>query len=331
MRLFRVSEEKAAPNWTFASASLDQYEKTDYIDADQVNLTDANDVDEKTLCNECSKIELCASNGEQYYCNASWKAEHVSHLKEYALACGLDAKLFKKADASGIEKISKTSAPQIKTASAKRQEITLETVWKDPFNIEKNSNTSHMDKANWEQVTKASVMGDAPKMSGINPIRGSENYQTNSDTPLAINQNSILNPEALDKLSDRNDAEFDNGIRLRQEAKSREVARAEAVVQWEKDKMSEMKYKNMLPEGKVFQTASAVANTGLKSKASQMANIDKNNIPELTSGEQLKTRQEERKASIQRPKGDETRSGDGRSEYLGISSDFAKSLKKKLG
>ena len=466
MKLFRVSEEKAAPNWTFASDSLDQYEKEDAINVDQINLTDEADVNDETLCEECGKIEQCASGGNNYYYNSSWQKGHISHLKEYALACGMDISKFKsisikKADSlqveasnqamgktdgwlkmaqNGISQMYQTAytiieqsldkfdkannfnfqlpnpsytitkvadeangsgididftpflqvanpatrsefeatvndaisqigrqlnsmgialtsqgggifqyrisgqegdavnSPMasdqaiVKTASIESEQTSdLQDVWKDPFNIEERADTSHLDKAEWEITSKALKIDDIPTMSGINAIRGGEDYNLNIEATLPTNQNSISNPLAIEQLAEADDMTVDNGMRLRQEAADREEAKKQATINWEQEKIDAMEHKDIVPEGHVFQTAPEVAHTGIGTKASQMANIDAKDIPELTQGEMLAQAQKDHKASIQRPKVDEERISDGKSAYRSISSDFSDSLANALG
>lgn len=328
MKLFRVSEENAAPEWTYASNSLDQYEKEDAINADQLNCVDKSYVNEEILSQECNKIEQCASSGNKYYYNAGWKDSHISHLKEYALACGMNLKKFCGVSPILVAKDSGNSMTRTASTAVNQK---LQDALGDPFHFEKLSDTSHMDKSDWEKVNGASKLSDKPSMKGFNAIRGSEDYSINVDVSLANNQNSITKPNAIEELANRDDSILDNGVRLCNEAKAREAGRKSEHATWEKEIVDSMVHKNIIPKGHVYQTGSGVANTGMQSKASQMANIDEKDIPEFTQGEKLAQSALDRKESIQRKKEAKEWDSDGSSSYRSISEDFSKSLAAKLG
>tara|TARA_R110000824_G_scaffold148242_3_gene317844 strand:+ start:26743 stop:27741 length:999 start_codon:yes stop_codon:yes gene_type:complete len=330
MRLFRVAEENMAPSWTY-SDSFDKFEKSEANINVAVNASEV--VDESVLTDECDKISRCAANGETYYYNNTWDNSSVSHLKEYALACGMDLEKFKSVDVAAIA-VESSAKEMVKTASTDvKEEVSTESAlsksWKDPFNLEERSDTSHMDADNWEEVRPAANLKDKPKMAGIIPIRADESYDLNIDSKLAANQNSISNPNAIEELASSTLA--DNGARLKQEAKNREDAKLTDHAQWEQGKIDAMVQRDIIPHGSVFPTESLTAHTGIGSLASEkIANINADNIPEFTLGETLSVKQDERRASIQREEVKDDWEQPNKSSGRSISDDFGAALNKAL-
>ena len=203
----------------------------------------------------------------------------------------------------------------------------------DPFHIEERSNTSHMDKKDWQVIERQTNLGEVPSiLSGsIKPLRGSESQYINSDPKIAVNQNTIRNPDAIQTLAESE--KLDNGQRLRNERLARETEKKTATKDWEQGIISSMTKNNIVPKGNVFPTESLVANNGLSSPSSQMgvyAKFDKNDIPELTAGEKLRLSNEERKKSIQREDGTKTEFKISKAETRGVSDSFTEALKKHL-
>jgi len=296
MKIFRVAEEKVAPSWAFGSESLDTYQEQEAVNLERLNVTPTQEVSEATLIAECEQIEKCASSGKPYHYNSAWNPSHISHLKEYALACGMDVSKFKGINPQQViqdnEEVVKSASDSrnIKTAAVDNGKMKLDIG--DPFHLEERSDTSHMEKAKWQEVKKQANMKDAPVMMGANiiPIRGGEDYRTNSNVKAnAKNQNSIADPNAIKTLAD-SEAE-DNGMKLKRQLKEKEEAKKVAHMTWQKDIVDAMEHKAIIPKGNVFPTESMNAQPGLGTPSSKMgvyAKFDPESIPEKTAGEKIK-------------------------------------------
>ena len=334
MNIFKVADENLSPTW------FDLTDKSDDIDLDLLENLNVNDeIDEIEIAQECEKIESCASNNKTYLYNEKWNKNVISHLKEYAYVCGVKDDKFKPVSAKKIEefKAAKNNASMEKTASANVEEIDndqiqLEDVWKDPFNIEKRADTSHMAEADWESVKKQNVMGEVSVMNnGIIPLRADEDYSLNPDTKLAKNQNSITNPNAIEEFI--NDKEYDNGKRLQLEKEEKEHQKIANHQKWEKDHIESMKHNDIVPKGTVFPTEMLTAATGISTPKNHMgvyAEFDADKIPDKTEGEKLAESNEKNRQAIQREHVKDDWEQPSRQSSRSISNDFAESLSKIL-
>jgi len=337
MKIFRVADEKLSPKWAFGSESLDDFKEQQAVDLERLNVTPSSEVSEDVLCTECKQIEQCAASDKTYHYNAAWKNEHISHLKEYASICGLDSKKFKGIDPEYIMQSTKeitaevSNARNIKTAAVATLPKKLDLG--DPFHLEDRSDTSHMEKTKWQEVKKESKMKEAPVMMGGNiiPIRGGEDYFTNSESKTAKNQNSISDPKAIEKMVES--SEEDTGARLKRILKEKEETKKQAHSDWQKDKVASMAKNDIVPKGVVFPTESLNAQPGLSSPSSKMGVYAKFNpevIPEKTAGEQIKSNNEERKRAIQREEKAKPEFEMSHQSSRKISDVFSEELKKHL-
>jgi hypothetical protein len=334
--IFKVANEKSVPDW-FASIESTLSSSQDNAELISENLSLEANVTEETLLNECEKIEVCASSNNIYHYNSTWNNETVSHLREYASVCGLPKNNFKGVNPLNIKKASveQAKSPIMKTASATVQEapqMDFSGLIGDPFHIDERLDMSHMEKANWEQVTKEAKMKE-PNISngGISALRGGENYFMNSDINLASNQNSITNPNAIEKLAES--TEMDTGERLKAERAEREQAKANNHSDWEKSKIESMVHSDIVPKGTVFPTESMNANPGLNVSTSRpgvYSNFDPDNIPERTQGEMLALHNQERLASIKKETVKDDWEKPSRESSRTITDDFANALAKNL-
>lgn len=300
-----MAEEKVAPTWAFGSSSLDEYQEKEAINLERLNVTPSSEVSEETLLTECKQIELCASSGKTYHYNSAWAPSHISHLKEYACVCGLGDTQFKGVNPQAVikeqEEITKeaSNSRNIKMAAVDNGKIKIDLG--DPFHLDERADTSHMDKTKWQEVKKQANMKEAPIMMGGNiiPIRGGEDYFTNSNINPAKNQNSITNPDAIGKLAESKD--LDTGARLKQQIKDKDIAKKAAHMEWQNDIVKAMEHKDIVPKGNVFPTESLTANTGLNRPSGSMgvyAKFDPASIPEKTAGEKIKEQNAEYRKSI---------------------------------
>lgn len=296
MKIFRVAEEKVAPSWAFGSKSLDNYQEQEAINLERLNITPPQEVSEATLLTECQQIEHCASSGKTYHYNSAWTQSHISHLKEYAMACGMDTSKFKGVDPQSViqdnEQITKEASNSRNIKMAAIDDGKLKIDLGDPFHLEERSDTSHMEKAKWQDVKKQANMKDAPVMlsGNIIPIRGGEDYRTNSNINAnAKNQNSIADPDIIKKMSESE--EKDNGVRIKEQLKAKEEAKKQSHMTWQKEIVEAMEHKEIVPKGVVFPTESMNAQSGLNSPSSKMgvyAKFDSASIPEKTAGEMIR-------------------------------------------
>ena len=329
MSISRVADEKTAPSWFAAVAP--EIESCNAEEVERINI--AKDVNDMVLAQECDRIDVCSSKGSKYHYNSKWDDAIVRHLKEYAIACGMKSSDIQGFNPDNITAIASTKEPFIKTAQTVcEDEISLKDIWKDPFRIEERSNTSYMDGANWETVKKQSVI-DKISTTGRNvvPLRGEDNYFLNSDVNLAINQNSITNPYAIEQLA--KSAEDDTGVRLKKELAAKEAQKVKNHSEWQKEKIAAMDKIDIVPKGTVFPTESLNASTGLNKPSSQMgvyAKFDPSSIPEKTKGESLSSVNAKRKESIQRPKVVNDWEKPSMQSARSISDDFVNALASKL-
>jgi len=330
MKINSNAEEKIVPSWAVSN----KYDSLETIDEIRFSKIASTSVSENDLVEEMDLIEKCAESKSIYHYNSAWNKDIINQLKEYANIVGLKDFVSVSVPNQLDTKISSTKQI-IKTASVQNSLAeSLKNVWSDPFKIEEKSDTKYMDKTNWQVIEAETKMKEQPSMSNksITALRGGENYNLNSDVKTTPGRNSITDPSAIEKLA--NDTTEDTGVRLHREKMEKEQAKKTAHSQWQQDLIDSMTHRNIVPEGKVFQTETLVVQSGLNSPSSQMgvyAKFDKNDIPEKTQGELLKEQNTSRKESIQRktekndwekPNGQNVRT---------VSDLFSEELKKQLG
>jgi hypothetical protein len=269
-------------------------------------------------------------------------------LKEFASVCGLGLDKMVGVDPTSVIERKASSNQMVRTASAEPEESGMETALKevlgDPFHIEERTNMDHMKQANWETVApeaKLSYGPDVSMMGGILPLRGGEDYRISNQPGLASNQNSIVDPGALDRLW--NSEEESNGERLAREAKERSEQRKANHSTWEQEKLDAMKYDQKIDfditsksQGMVFPTEVGNVGSGVSSNfMGAYSDADLKNLPDRTAGESLASQNEARKASIQRDskESDEAREWDRvkKAPSVRVSDHFTDELKKLLG
>jgi len=314
-------------------------------DTPEVGLPGAVNVAKKVTANtinsECERIEKIASSKKEHvFCiNGTWDAETKSYLKEYAIACGLDkdkivevskkqivASASRKKEADKIAKEAMT-----KTASTKENALQneIEGILGDPFKINEKLEDDRNIHEEWEKVSTAKTLSDKPSTSGINALRGGEDYNANFVHQSGLNQNSILDPEKLDRLAESD--LVDNGEKIRQEkAKILEERQAEQQ-KVRDDLVSEAEQElSIMTIGNVFPTESLNAQSGIQGEMGGKL-LDVDSVPEKTEGEMIKEMNVENKAKIQRPK-EEDRSWEKiDTNVRTISDDFGEELSKILG
>ncbi len=317
MKIYRAADDKMVPTWAFAT-------KTESFDKETVNPQEAErilnmscNIDEDGLVLERDKIEKCASTKTPYHYNVQWPDKVKSELKEYASVCKMDMSNFQAVDpASLIDKITvvkaASSEPMVKTASANL-------VLNDPFKLDTAGDNPHMVKENWQDVKKETILAERPAMKGIVPIRGGEDYFINPEIRVTKGQNSIIDPNAIGKLSES--TVEDTGARLQREKQEREAAREEEHKKWQEGKAMPKD----ITARSVFQTESLNAQPGIRGNV-----FDFTTVPELTDGEKLHEANEDRRRQI---RGEDKKKHEftvEKNPTPKISDTFAEELKKYL-
>lgn len=341
MKINRAQDVHSVPDWVTAGTHIEAIEKNAKLLAagiERLNATASSDVDEMCLFAECEQIEKCASSQEKYYFNSTWKSEDLNHLKEFASICGLDSSLMVGIDPTTVIEKEASSNTMVKTASTAVQESSLERGLKealgDPFHIEARTNTDHMDKADWQKITPEAKMTNSPDISlagGVLPLRGGEDYRISNQPSLASNQNSIVDPGALDRLWASE--EEGNGERLAREAKERIDSRSAKHSEWQQEKVAQMEADGWEAPGTIFPTEVVDAGSGISSSfMGAYSAADLSDLPEKTAGESLSSHNDDRKASIQRDDVDDDREWDRikKAPSVRVSDHFMDELKKRL-
>ena len=333
MKIFRVAEESLAPSWISEDKSMKAYDKKSSVLKDEVerlNATASEKVTEDTLVKECEEIEKCAASDKIYHYNSNWSNDTVAHLKEYASAVGLDKSKVIGIDPSEIMQDINQIERKVEASTISKTASKL--VLEDPFHLEKLSDTSHMEKKDWERVERQLDLEDRPQMHvGVIPMRGGEDYFKNSDSKLAKNQNSITSPDSIKSLIDS--TELDTGVRLKQEKVAKEAAKVQEHKDWEKGIIAAMEKKDIVPKGTVFPTEVMNAQPGLKTPSSQMgvyAKFDKDSIPEKTEGEKIKEARKEWNDTMKRAAKEKATFEMSGHKVREISETFSEELKKAL-
>jgi len=331
MILSKVANDSIVPDWMdeIGDLSLDSQSSGNSLSV--VN------VDEVIIASECEKIEQCSSQGQSYACPCNWPPDVIQHLKEYASVCKVRMVLGGAQkpviQASMEPKMTKTANYESQTSrsfNSAVDDITakLSAVMGDPFHIVERTDMSHMQPAIWEDVKPESKLSEKPNMKSlsITTLRGGENYHKHRKGDVAIGQNSIVAPDAIENL--HNSDYQTEGEKLADSNQQRRLSREEAKAEWEREKIEAMPGHEILPRGKVFPTEVLNANTGIKPTVFR----EPDSMPELTVGEQLRGINAQRRESIQRPKS-EDRSWEqpSRAATTSISDVFAESLQKHLG
>jgi hypothetical protein len=338
MKINRMSDEGMTPDWALSlRGALDNDSQTREASAELEKVELPTELTEDELIDQRDLIEQCAAAGATYRFSATWSKNQKGELKEYALACGLDMDSF--VEVSEQEQVVEASEEDVfqKVASGFSETVvasdeTPRLVLNDPFGLDEIEDRDLTPQ--WERIEAEKKLSDKPSMmtNAVKPIGGGEDYLANSDVPLASNQNSIVNPSAIEQLA--NSEVESTGERLARQAKEKQEQKALEHQQWQQDKVDAMEHRDELPKGTVFPTESMNAQPGLNTPSSQMgvySNFDVDSIPEKTAGEQIADQNEARRQAI---RGEEKEKHEFKIQSeasRSISDDFTESLKKNLG
>jgi hypothetical protein len=323
MKINRIAEEKNTPEWIFNNKDAANHIENKTLQAKDVKdiLKMPSELSDEEVTIEKEKIEKCASANKSYYYNINWNQKVKSELKEYAQVCGVNSSNFKAIDPKTVEPLAITASDSkmIRTASKTEQKLVLN----DPFKLDEKISNVHEKEAWTPKIELASKLSDKPNMSGIVALRGGENYFENSESKIARGQNSITDPNAIDKLA--NSSTEDTGARLRRENKEKENLKKVRHETWQKEKAEAMNKKDAVASRKVFPTESLNAQPGIKGEV-----FDYSKLPEKTAGELLKEQNEDRRKQIRGESKPKHEFNIAKNPTRSISDDFSSELKKFL-
>ena len=313
-----MAEEKMAPQWVFDQKNTSEFFDKEALSSNELKRISkmSSTISDDEIVEEKDRIEVCASNKTPYYYNGKWSDSVKSELKEYAVICGMDMNKFRSANPSSIVVAENENDNMVKTAS--KLEI------KDAFKIDEKIANSY-EKSKWVAEAKnASRLSEKPSMNGIIPIRGGEDYFANSNPKTARGQNSITEPDAIDKFA--NNEKEDVGARLKRENKEKEESKKTRHEEWQKDKIAAMDGKEIVPNrGRVYPTESLNAQPGIRGEV-----FDFDKVPERTEGEKIKEANEDYRKKIRGENKQKHEFTTEKSPSRSISDTFGEELKKFL-
>jgi len=287
-------------------------------------------IDENNIVEERDKIEKCASANQVYFYNSDWDKDAIGQLKEYATVCKCKI-LGVNPDGEEFCRKANEMEKMHKEASATVQKPSPLSAVMDPFNLDREIDTSYLNKnKSWDKLSPESKMSKptlSNKQHSITSLGGGEDYLKNTHLNVRRGQNSVTDPNAIDSII--NDKSEDVGSRIRKERKEQEIGRKSEMIASEKKIVQEGKDNGFgaMPHGKVTLTEAMNAQPGIRHK--DAFNLD---VPNQTDGEKLSKQNEQRKSSIQREAKKDEKSWDKPQPQSTheISDIFTKSLAEKL-
>jgi hypothetical protein len=163
----------------------------------------------------------------------------------------------------------------------------------------------------WQKVTSECRLASSPDVNSragsIMPIRGEYTYETSPSLRVRRGENSVADPDAIGKLS----KEQDSGERLRTENATLASERKAAKTAWQMEAVQTAK--NMgagaLPRSNIMLASDAAPqykqsdvdlNQGMIELSGMTDGKSRNEVPDLSEGEKLRSASASRKSSIQR-------------------------------
>ena len=344
MRISLMSSENLSPEWFNREETVKKVAGVKNSYYARISRVASGDLSEDDLTVERDIIENCAEDNSLYYSNAAWGNNTKSALREYCMVCGASYKEVSVPDDFVEDSTTKTASDSNKMSKeadseSSKESEDLKLALGDPFKIDQVSNERKTtpSRDDWEFVSKSKNLSDKPSMmtNNIIPIGGGEDYNSNPNHTLPSNQNSIVNPDAIEQFA--NSDELDTGVRLKQQAEDRKKQIQQSNKEWEDSKTKNLKEAlgntNMYSRGSVFLTESMDAQTGLNNPSSQMgvySDFSKDDIPDKTEGEKLHDVANSRRESIQRESKESHKFELEEPHKSSVGSDFAESLKREL-
>jgi hypothetical protein len=282
---------------------------------------------DKDMVEAKSKVEKAAAGGKQVFIDTAMTESQKSEIKEYAQACGM-----KTSDVIQI------SDAERKAASLKQEVAAPKVVeFKGPFDPTKGfAPESAFAKRPMQQKAQGAPKTTEQGRSGgsVGRVGGIETPEAQRNIGVRQGENSIVAPDNIQKAAESK--EKSNRDIIREQNKARQEKVGFDKKQWEKD-ITDTLPKGVRAEGSVKQTGGGTAQTHGKVGPGQHSMFDTKDenqaMPEKTAGEKLSQKNEDRKASIQRPKQDEDKGWNKpQSSKKPVVSDLLfEELKKRMG
>jgi len=313
MKISRMSDENILSIW--ASEKQNEDAKIKLIANDIISQM-PEEVGEENLTVEREKIETHASNKTKYLYSSNWSKSVIASIKEYAAICGTEIEAIDLNNYS-IQKVA-SSSQMTRTASKTETVLKLN----DPFHLENIE--QKQERSDWQTITAEKKLVGNPSMmtNSVRAIGGGEDYFKNSDVPLAQNQNSILNPNAIKEFAESKVEGI--GEKLARSVKEREEFKQKESASREQDMASKMKLDTLI-RGSVFPTGIMNLQAG---SASSNITLDKSNLPKETVGEKIAAVNDKRKSDRHNQRGEFSISKEAK---VGIGDSLFNSLKKTMG
>jgi len=321
MMIQRNSDTGMAPDW-FLSAGVSDKEVSSAAGA-QASMNRDEVVAAKT------RMEECARNGERFFVNEELDPSVRSELSEYAQAVGLPD-----SDIKNISDRQQQSYAAVEALSGIEQEA-VETKRPDPmFDIgpKEATDPSHFQKSDdWEKTESSSKLGNRPDPnSGIVPIRGAESVETSRIVGNRPGENSMAAPNAIKELAETEAQSSRDKIVAGNEERKSDISFDKT--NWEAEAVAGMSEAE-LPRAGIMRTESPQSQnhsstSPYKNSISQDGCKD---APDQTMGETIAERNAQKRAEIQRQKGDEREWDSTKSSIPEKVSDiFTEELEKRL-
>jgi hypothetical protein len=276
------------------------------------------DLNEDGLVNACDSIEVCAKTNTVYRYSSRWSKATIDYLKEFASATGAKIEAIDH-QSSSIQNHAAVTKGMTKTASVVSPEVkAAQELLGDPF--------AYHEPVKASDIKMDKIMLGASAV--INHSGGEDMIGTERHTPAIPGQNSLLNPNAIKQLAESKSD--DNGVRLRAEAKARSENYSKQQKLADQERVAEAEKSAEEVPGSISKGSVILAGSDNIASLHTGRLYQKEDLPDLTPGEELRLKNQQRKASIQRPK-QQREYGDGTEARRTISGDFAEALKKALG
>jgi len=280
------------------------------------------------LTNVKTKIEESSKTGNDVCVNANLTSDQKKELEEYAQVCKVDPKKIVQVSEKDVL-VSTKKAEVVKPVPDKDPFGTLDS-FADPKNFEKNKDWNKVKKSQ-----KVNAQGrsepSATKEGTVTRVDGVEKYEGQRVVGVRPGENSIAAPDNIGETA--KSTEKSSAQTIRDANKERKDKISFDKKKWE-DNVKE-KNSGIISKGGIKLTEASPQQSHTKVADGQHSIFDKkdptSSVPEKTAGETLKEKNEQRKASIQRPKTDDKSWDKVQSSKKPVISDlFFEELKKRL-
>lgn len=272
------------PDWLLKSVVPNMKSKEEVDSA--VKVSDSGDL---TMVK--SKIEESAKTGKDICINGNLTSDQKKELEEYAQVCNVDTK--KIVQVSDKDIVSKKA--EAKPTTPEKDPFGVIDAFADPKSFEKNKD--------WDRIKKSQKVTTQGKSEGnVTRIDGVEKYEEQRVVGVRPGENSIAAPDNIG-ISARSKEKGNSEI-IRDANQKRKEKIAFNPKEWEGNVKKD--YSGVISNSGVKLTEASPQQSHSKVANGQHSMFDEkdpvSSVPEKTAGESLKEKNEQRKASIQRPK-----------------------------